>query len=278
MLLPPTSKTLFQDFEFRPGFKVGVGIDTHYDDWLTGLEYTWFHQTTHTSSTAEETPYGIGVWFISNWFIQPDGLGQTLSATRLKSKWNLQMDLLDGYLSRAFYQGRSLTIAPFAGLRAAWISQSLTIQAEEPETEIWVTSHNKSHSWAIGPRLGLKGHWLLGSGLRLESDIAGSILYTRYPSVKHHEGAISSNTIPVAAQFTNYGCLRGITECGLGIGWGTYFNRNRMAIDLLADYDFAIYWNQNMIRRVVDLSTLQVAASPSNLYLQGLTFTVRLDY
>ena len=277
--VPPVSVALFQEVAYKPGFKIGIGVDTRHDDWLTGLEYTWVRQSTHISENAPGAPIGVGIWFISNWFIQPNASGQTVSATSVSSKWHLGMDLLDAYLERPFYQGRSLTIAPFAALRAVWIRQSLRIQAADPLAPFpFIVSHNHSNSWGLGPRMGIEGHWLMGYGIRLESDLAASVLYTRYTSVNHSEDPSSSNTIPVAAVFSNYGCVRSITEISLGLGWGRYFHNNKAAIDLLASYDFSVFWNQNMMRMLVDLNTLQEAASASNLYLHGLTVTLRLNY
>jgi len=277
--VPPMSNTLFQDFEFNPGFKIGLGFETGLDDWMVNAGYTWLHQTTTTSSNASPTPFGVGVWFISNWFIQPNGFGQTLSATSLQSKWHLGLDLADLYLSRAFYQGTHVTINPFAGLRGAWIRQSLTIDAADPQGPSGsTTSRTRSKSWGVGPRGGLEGRWLLPIGFRFESDFAISILYTRYTSVYHNEDQITSNTIPVAANFMNYGCLRTVNEMNLGFGWSQYIERQNIAVDVLLAYDFAVFWNQNLLRRLVDLETNQDNASPSNLYLSGLTAKLRFDY
>lgn len=38
--LPPDSATLVQDFDYAPGFKVGLGMNVGIDDWVVDLQYT----------------------------------------------------------------------------------------------------------------------------------------------------------------------------------------------------------------------------------------------
>ena len=125
---------------------------------------------------------------------------------------------------------------------------------------------------------GRRAFGLFGSGVRIESDVAASVLYTRYTTVSHSEISDSFQYDSLAAEFTNYGCVRSVTEIRLGVGWGTYIYDKKAAVDLLASYDFSIFWNQNMMRRLVDLNTLQENASPSNLYLHGVTADLRFTY
>src|SRR5579862_4230401 len=54
----------YQDFTYKPGFKVGVGFDTNYDDWTGFIEYTWFHQKTSSTQTP---PTGNTTWQGSSW-------------------------------------------------------------------------------------------------------------------------------------------------------------------------------------------------------------------
>ena len=277
--VPPLSVVLTQDFDYKPGFKIGLGIDTRYDDWFTGVEYTWIRQTTSTSSTAPFQSLGVGAWFINNWFIQPNGAtGATPLVASLNSTWRLSIDIGDAYLSRPYYQGRCLTVTPFAGLRGIWIRQSLRMNGVQLVSTPLIDSHTASRAWGIGPRIGLQGHWLVGCGFRVETDIAFDLLYTRYTTISHSESAIQATGISVAANMNDYSCLRAINEAGLGLGWGMYFNNKKAAVDLLCSYDFSLFWNQNMMRRLVDLNTQQINASAGNLFLHGLTATLRFDY
>jgi hypothetical protein len=202
------------------------------------------------------------------------------------------LDLIDLVASRPFYQGRCVTVSPFAGLRSALIRQSMSVYLNEAATLFNGTallgaapsqplvSHNHSNSWSIGPRVGASSYCLFPQGFRLEGDMAASLLYTRYTSVKHSETVASTafNPGPYHVAYTDYSCVRPAAEFGLGLGWGRYFSNNDFHLDLSADYDFMIFWSQNMMRKLLDDTLTGTGPAPSDLFLHGLTATARFDF
>lgn len=293
------TKALFQDFSYAPGFQVSFGVMGSHE-WIIDAGYTWyrgeFSTSTHSISGTTDTagvpeataPTGVQSWLVDDWFLQGTSNQQALSGPAISSKWHLGVDLIDVTASRPYYQGRRLILMPEAGLRAALIRQSLTVDLTENST-IFVTgtepsqpisSHNHSNSWAIGPRFGLAGQTILPKEFRFEGNLAISLLYTNYTSIKHSEDAASTafNSGPYKASFNNYSCLRPIGELGLGIGWGRYFRNRDFHIDFSADYDFMLFWGQNMIRKLLDDTLTGTSPFPSDLYLHGLTVTGRFDF
>ncbi len=277
ILSPANGQFLFQDTQFKPGFKVGLGMDLDHDAWSSFVEYTWFRSQTNTHKTAPaDARGGTAVWDTSNWFTS------SVAATSLSSKWRLNMDLLDVGLARPFYQGTHLILSSFGGLRGQWIRQKLnlsgTFVSATTTPLINATSNNKSHSWAVGPSAGCLGKWHLGWGLRFEGDVSGSLLFTQYTKVRHNETAASSTGSPIGAHFTNYNCLRAVNEMNLGLGWGSYLDCRNYHLDFLATYDFKVFWNQNILRQLVDSMESGTGHAPSNLYLQGLTLKAQFDF
>lgn len=282
LLAPIDGKFLMQDRGFKPGFKVGIGINLNHDHWSGLLEYTWFRSNTSTSKVAPaDARGGTPVWILSNWFNRQDNI----AAESISSDWRLKLDLLDAELTRPYYQGTHLIVAPFGGLRAQWIRQKLNLFADIFTSSLSApplsaTSSNRSNSWAIGPRLGSLVKWHFGYGFRFEGDVAGSILFTRYTSVKHRQTPTTTliTATDVGGEFDHYNCLRAGSELSLGLGWGRYFGCGRTHFDLLASYDFQIFWNQNIMRQLADTFADGTGHSPSNLYLQGLTVRAELDF
>ncbi|HSX25893.1 MAG TPA: Lpg1974 family pore-forming outer membrane protein [Chlamydiales bacterium] len=292
------TQTLFQSFDYKPGFKVGAGI-VGYHDWMIHAEYTWFRgqNTTHsgaplsaavsTAGIATTTASsGTAVWVVNDWFLQGTPT-QALAGSAVSSTWRLSMDLIDAVASRPYYQGCRFIVAPFGGLRAAFIRQSMTVNLTE-STGLFsgaipsqpIQSRNHSNSWAIGPRVGCDSRWLLPMGFRLEGDFAASLLYTRYTSVKHSEDIASTtfNPGPYTASYSGYSCLRPEIDLGLGFGWGKYLYNQDYHIDFSADYDFMFFWSQNMMRRLLDDTLTGTGPNSSDLYLHGLTLTGRFDF
>ncbi len=193
-------------------------------------------------------------------------------------------------MSRPFYSGKRLILEPYVGARAAWIRQSLSISYYGPifdSATIAVSAFNtpwhsstKSTSWGIGPKVGVNGNWHMGSGFRFIGNANGSILFTRYTKVRHSE--TRSNTV-TQTNGTSYAwkkinCLRPNAGLDLGLGWGTYFGCWNYHFDFAATYEFNVFWNQNMMRNLVDLEHALTDAAPGNLYLHGLTAKVLFDF
>ena len=207
----------------------------------------------------------------------------SIYASSLNSSWHLKLDIFDATLSRPYYQGRKLTVTPFGGMRGALIRQNLRIDSMllyGAGSSSNAVSHNHSHCWSVGPRAGLQAHWLLSWGLRLEGDLAGSALYTQYTTVAMRSDATPSNPTvgDASVRYKNYGTIRPMTEMNLGMGWGSYFDRQNYCFDLLATYDFNVMWNQNMIRALQNTENTLSSSNAPDLYIQGLTLTARLDF
>ncbi len=282
LLSPIDGSFLFQDRSFKPGFKVGVGMDLGRDHWSGSLEYTWFRSKTSTLGVPPvDARGGTAVWIFSNWFNRQSNT----AAVSMVSTWHLSLDILDAQLSRPYYQGTHLIIAPFGGMRGQWIRQKLNIFADiftssTVTPPLDATSSNHSHSWAVGPRLGALAKWHLGWGIRFEGDVSGNLLFTRYTNVRHNQTPTTTqiNASAIGGKFQSYDCLRAGYEMNLGIGWGRYFDCRNYHFDLLASYDFQVFFNQNIMRQLADTIADGTGHSPSNLYLQGLTVRAQFDF
>jgi len=290
ILLPQHRVFLSQDFEYKPGFKVGAGI-TGENQWMLYSEYTWIRdRMSQSNSTPPPPDFAVdrGVWAPTSWFEQSTATGGLIGANAVSSTWHLNMDLADLNLSRPFYQGRALTIAPFAGLQAAWIRQSMVVAIHVAPESFGagnllpqpISSVNRSHCWGIGPKIGCNGYCLFPMGFRLQGNASAAVLYTRYTKVVRKENGASTlfSPGPYKAQLTDYNCLRPISELGLGIGWGSYLSCQNYHIDFSATYDFLIFWQQNMMRKLADMGESSLGNAPLDLHLHGLTLTGRFDF
>lgn len=282
----------YQNFKYKPGFKVGFGFDTGMDDWNIAAEYTWVRQKV---SQSLGVPAGLSGWQANSWFTQYSGtdsassLGgsavagsSAISFTKgLTSSWKMHMDMLDLVAGRPFYQGTCLTLSPTGGLRALWIRQSLNVQLLGGLPTGFVAAANvssttNSHCWSLGPVAGVTSHWMVGSGFRFEGKMGASLLYTRYTTISHQEQDLPGR-LRISNSATNYNALRPTMDMGLGLGWGTYFSDNQYFFDLAARYDFNLFWEQNVMREWV--TSLNGTPSPvGDLRMHGLTIDVRFDF
>jgi hypothetical protein len=266
------------NFDYKPGFKVGLGMNFDCDKWDTFLEYTWFRAKETVRKNLN--PNNTEISLIPSWQF-PAFLNPTYSSG--SEKWKLRMDLFDWDLARNSHVGKKLCLRPFIGLRGAIINQKIKVDYINKTAAALLISpstsvYQKSHSWGIGPRFGIDSNWNLGAGFRLFGNGEFDILCTRY-DLKTVQEAIDSDESTFSLKQNNISYLRTHADFELGFGWGSYFAKNKWHIDLAAGYGFQVFFNQNMFRTVLSTDVISKSIVPNgNLYIQGLTATARLDF
>ena len=268
-----SSAIVSQDFGYEPGFKINIGVDTRYDDWAVNAEYNWFRSANSSITTRD----GLKA---NDWFPGQNTADTTYDT--VKAKWTVNTDTLDLLASRPYYEGTKLIVVPTGGLRALWIRQyetiTLSTASDSTEDVNGLKSVNSSHSWAIGPKAGVNTQWAIWRGLRAESMVGASLLYTKYTSINNSvENTTDGATEVAKSQAGSLGVVRPAFDMGLGLGYGSYVWRNRLFFDLSARYDFSQFWSQNVMRSFA--SALNgTNGSVGDLQIQGLTLTLRCDF
>lgn len=275
------------NFDYSPGFKVGMGMNFDHDNWDGYVEYTWFRGS--QSRTETNGTYEL-LWAAP---IMQSGLGTGSNLyDNIHGEWRLKMDLLDAELARSYYIGTRLSVRPVIGARAGWIRQRM--QSENTNNNFsGAAGHStgtlgidritvKLQSWGVGPRTGMYTNWMLGQGFRLFGNGFADILYTRYTQNSHNETftALSTGSISTFhADQPDYPSLRTHIDLELGFGWGSYFDNNNWHVDLVAGYAFQVFFDQNMMRHFDSGSARAVSTAPNgNLYMQGLNVSARFDF
>ncbi len=265
------------NYKYKPGFKVGLGMNFDYDQWMVCSEYTWYRSKNHVTVAPGPLPNRGRVTNL--W--EPILKASQSTEWQVLGFWHLNLDFVDLLLKRSYYAGNRLTLAPFLGIRAAWIDQ---IYKTHSPTHI-VIDHGQrqdkqsTNSWGVGARTGLNTNWLLGYGIRLYGNTALDMLYTQYSRhILHVAPGLPSTNI---VNLHEYGIsrLRSSTEIELGLGWGSYVSDREWHIDLSAGYLFKALWEQNMFMQYPNTVTRNLLFSRGgSLYLQGLTANARLDF
>ncbi len=288
------------DFQYKPGFKVAVGMNFDLDHWDSRSEYTMLHSQVSTTTNGglssvddSQLPVfntvGVPAQFINNAY-------DTVS-----NKWRSNLDIGDIDLGRTYHVGMNLSFRTAFGARAAWIRQSLTTSsvnlsfahtqtATSPVAQSLGTlsTSDRTHSWALGPRAKVMTNWLIGQGIRFYGVAGADVLYTKYhlqtkasflPSA-----TVANNNVVTGVPITNTStsrsmALRTHVDMELGLGWGSYFDNNNWHIDLSAGYGFQVFFDQNMFQNQNGaFSPATAKTSNGNLYAQGLTANMRIDF
>lgn len=271
------------EFDFQPGFKVGMGMNFDYDSWDSSLMYTWLHGTSSQHASVD-----VLLQEIFPMLGHPEATDLTTYSSA-NERWNLKLDFADLDLGRTYYVGTKFLFRPAFGARAAWIRQRLHVTYTNASAALGTIGtaevSQSSTSWGLGPRAGLNAQYLIGAGFRFYGNGAADILYTRYTSLKENSRFILSTGAlqdSVHIREKELGYLRPHLELELGLGWGTYLDCNNWYMDFSAGYGFQAFFNQNMFRHY-GAATTGISAANSwlpngDLYVQGLTATFSLDF
>ncbi len=269
-------------YDFQPGFKIAAGMNLQKDDWDGYVEYTWLHgsqKTTATDSSLNPTIY-------ATWGQTSNGLSTgALPFESVSGRYSTHLDFVDLDIGRSCYVGQSLSVRPGMGVRGAWITQTMNVQYTNPNLALASTTYEDnvyahSRSWGVGLRGSLALNWLMGQEWRLFSFSEADLLYTRY---NISDKTVYTNTAPgPSAQITTHDKVNSVRthlDFEMGFGWGRYFNCNKQHVDLSASYGFQVFFDQNMFRHYNDDTLLAYNNNPNgNLYIQGLTTTLRFDF
>ncbi len=300
-----TSHVVNMDFDYKPAFKVGIGMNSEMDDWTTQIEYMRFVSTEHASKSISHSDVTLATNHLVETWVNPfiygalfneaiDAPGATLYALRdARATWKLNFNVIDFVVGRPYWLGTKLTVNPFVGIRGGWINQrysysSIVTQFSSALVKLADDANfslvNRSKSWLIGPRVGVETKWMLGAGFRFFGNGAASMFYQDFKTRSKLSFAVTptmnqlftvATSEIVSKHFHKIAFVNFSLDSCLGFGWGSYFNDKSWHFDLSAGYEFQYFYNQNTIR-TEDVAIYD--GDSSGLMLHGLTVAARFDF
>ena len=177
------------DWEWDPGFKVGLGWNTMQDGWDLFAEYTW--QRFNGSTDRVTNPTDPNNQLVNIWGMGGAGIGNATnlppnqSIETASGKWDLHFNVIDLELGRNYYIGRWLKLRPHFGLKGTWQDQYYKVrytQIDSPaqgSTTEWQMDQEQCQ-WAVGLRTGVDTSWQFTRSFSLFGNWALSPLYTSF--------------------------------------------------------------------------------------------------
>lgn len=194
-LVPESYKNLSS--AWKPGFRVGLGINSSCDGWDALLDWTYYHNTKKSSTSVDDFSNSIFLTLpnvdqpalMNPWLNQGFSMAAlstltpaTLASTMIpylfdsiSAKWKLNFNQIDLELGRKYWLSRCFTLRPFLGLRGAWIKTNFTVTSSRDETFSRVNSGQVvtsmtnfstlckdrfiNHNWGVGLLGGIQPNW-----------------------------------------------------------------------------------------------------------------------
>ncbi|MCB1107615.1 MAG: hypothetical protein KDK76_05935 [Chlamydiia bacterium] len=266
------------DFEFSPGFKLGLGNTLPYDGWDLYANWTHFHN--HPKTTFHSQNHDL---------INFERLGEAgiiVVSDRAEVDYDLMFNTLDFDWGRRFYVSNSLSLRLSFGGKVAWIDQTIIYRFENSQTILIPnigaiqTPNEFSKSdidfWGIGPYFAANGKWHFKWGLGIFGEVSGALLWGHFdqktvsesPEVSVDEGNL--NIVVSRVKNTGEGSrVRPALQMFVGLDWEWCFIPNRLSTQFRVGYETQYFWEQ-----ILNLKTIET----SNLSLEGITIMGRIDF
>ncbi len=229
-----------QEWDWRPGFRVGFGFFTNHDSWNFDANWTYFRiKADSEQENIAEALLGL--------YLPPLSSTQVLNLQRASARWSGDFNTLDLMIGKPYHVSRCYISNPMFGVRAAWIDQDYHIRYFMNTFNFKQNVFAKNDYWAVGLRGYYEGNFLIGSGWFLYGKAAFALLFGKFDTSQHSDiDPISGFKYKTEDSFY---CVQPNAELGMGISWSKFFHKNQYKVAVKVGYEFHHWWDQNQMRK-----------------------------
>lgn len=262
------------DFDWAPGFRLGLGYRLPNDFWEAKARWTRFHPEASGSSTATGTNLNSVVYADS--YTWADGTG----TTPVTAEWELMYDLVEIGLSRSFFLGKNLSLDLQFGAAGAWIDQNYNMTAPNLENQAGVAINTFNLNFtnnfqAGGLFLSMAPQWNAWKRFSVLGSMSAYILHGGFDiDQKWYNTVTSSNDMTISKDYSR---TRSGLNGKLGIQWETCPLRRNYHIALAVAYEGTIWFKQNLLSETITYY-FENFERRGDLEMQGITFSARADF
>jgi len=254
------------DWEWDPGFKVGLGFNLPHDGWDIFAEYTWIR--TSVSDTVSQDPATSNL--ISYWTI--NGIAPIQFLARSRATLDVHFNDIHLELGRNSYLSQYLKLRIHAGLQGTWINQDYEVYQTLPDDSMYRLSQNQDF-WGIGLRAGLNTSWQFTQNWSFYADFALSILWGEFDLDRKDRSIINDVDTTNIHTGVSPHTFEPVLSIDAGLRWETWFSNGDFHLLFQAGWEHQLWILQNEFIKV-PTETDHVG----DLVLQGLTVRARFDF
>lgn len=290
-------------FSWDAGVRVGLGFVFN-AGWE--LEAYWTHFKGRGSGEVHVGPFERSgkLLFVAygtlNGISQPGIIPLRVPlANNISSDWALRLDVADFRLAYDYCPTSCLRLRPYLGIKAAWIEQTMHIDATAPNPFSFL-AHSiqnvklKTDFKGAGASIGMDAECDLGCGWGLYGNAGLSILLGRGKSYSSEENTVilgpAFERTPTTQKDSWLGC-RPITDLELGLQYRDWYCCDTVALILAIGWEHHLFFNTNRFEDFVNkvpvpamaISSIQRTSrsqqfTRGDLCVQGFTFSARLEF
>lgn len=242
------SRLLYIKDHYRPGFKVGLGVDL--GALVLDAQYIRWHHSYKTNYSANPGESITPVSFTA----QVVGIAALPGFQELRSKWKFHFDQILVTVQRPVYVGTNLVANIAVGVIADWVEEDTFINGINevdglnpggPGSVIGLFKR-----WGVGPVLGLRSMALLPCGFRFIGNVDVHLAYLEW---KGHTTLAFPPFNPLNAFINSterykkpVDYWRAGSSNAIGLGWESYLACQQYHVYLAVTYDLIATWSMGI--------------------------------
>ena len=241
-------------FDWNTGFRVGLGYQPLTDDLGAVLHYTNFSTRATSRAAGEVYSAFLGNFFVDN--TDGDTFGPHYRSASIR--WDFDFHTIDLEVRRSFPIAPNLTVRPFAGLKAAFVNQSVKSTWRQPintleKTYLFnsATEDLEQDFWGIGPSLGVTLEMPLCTrpqySLSFFGTPSGSLMYGHwtFSDLYTNDGPTSTTMSTPTSIAINTSPISGVATMLSGVmGFEWNQSLSRASTTLRVGYEAQVWLNQ----------------------------------
>ena len=255
------------DWEWEPGFKVGLGVNLPHDGWDLYAKYTWIQ-----SSTSDSTSQAAATTTLTPYWVPTTVDFGFLSHAR--ASWDIHFNDVNLELGRNSYLSQYFKVRIHAGLKGSWIDQDYNVHYTYAADGSRARIRQSQDFWGVGIRAGLNNSWQFLYNFCFYGDLALSILWGQFDLDRNDQYTPAGN-VAVTTLHTGVSphTFEPVLELGAGFRWDLWFGNGDYHFSLQAGWEHQLWILQNEL-----IKGLGEPDHIGDLVLQGLTVKARFDF
>jgi len=258
------------EWDWRPGFRVGFGFYAMHDAWNISVDWTYFKMKADSELSNGGTGVLLALWLPAR---DPQLHPNQLSIPNASARWSGDYNTMDIMIGKPYHISRYYISNPMFGIRAGWIDQDYHIRYfTHEENNVWL----KNDYWGAGIRSAYEGQFLLGSGWSIYGKAAFSLLFGKFDISQQSE---NSSILKEYKTEDSFYTVQPNAELGIGISWSKFYHKNQYQVSLKIGYEFNQWWDQNQARKFFDVDpTANDTVSRGDLSFNGFMFGLHVEF
>lgn len=193
---------------------------------------------------------------------------------RASSRFSANFNTLDARIFKSYFVSKYFISSPMIGFRAAWIDQNYLARYFILENKNTVKYSNNYYGFGLSASY--EARFLIHKYVDFYANTLLALLFSKFDVLQYSNSPIDSLLYRVK---DSYFTVTPDAEMGLGFLINGFYDKNKYKISAKIGYEFHYWWNQNQLKRFMDLNPVAIKEySEKDLSINGFVFGLLLTF